>query len=203
MARESNEVPRAYMVPMVVEQTSRGERASDIFSLLLRNRIIFLGTPIDEQIANLVVAELLHLESEQSDRDIAIYVNSPGGSVYAGLAIYDTMQFVRPAVQTMCVGMAMGIGALIVLGGTRGKRVALPHAKILLNQVSGGFEGEVSDIEIQAREVLALGRRLEEIIAKHTGQPLAKVASDLERDSYMSSEEALAYGVIDRVISHR
>ena len=170
------------VIPMVTWQDAREEWVVDIYSRLLQDRIIFLGTPIDEQIANLVVAELLHLESEQSDRDIAIYVNSPGGSVYAGLAIYDTMQFVRPDVQTMCVGIAMGMGALIVLGGTRGKRVALPHAKILLNQVSGGFEGEVSDIEIQAREVLALGRRLEEIIAEHTGQPLAKVASDLERD---------------------
>jgi ATP-dependent Clp protease, protease subunit len=172
----------------------------DIYSRLLQDRIIFLGTPIDEQIANLVVAELLQLESEQSDRDIAIYVNSPGGSVYAGLAIYDTMQFVRPDVQTMCVGMAMGMGALIVLGGTRGKRVALPHAKILLNQVSGGFEGEVSDIEIQAREVLALGRRLEQIIAEHTGQPLARVASDPERDSYMSSVGAAQRGVRVRVV---
>ncbi len=154
------------VIPMVTWQDAREEWVVDIYSRLLGDRIIFLGTPIDEQIANLVVAELLHLESEQSDRDIAIYVNSPGGSVYAGLTIYDTMQFVRPDVQTMCVGIAMGMGALIVLGGTRGKRVALPHAKILLNQVSGGFEGEVSDIEIQAREVLALGRRLEEIIAR-------------------------------------
>jgi len=191
------------VIPMVTWQDAREEWVVDIYSRLLGDRIIFVGTPIDEQIANLVAAELLHLESEQADRDIAIYVNSPGGSVYAGLTIYDTMQFVRPDVQTMCVGIAMGMGALIVLGGARGKRVALPHAKILLNQVSGGFEGEVSDIEIQAREVLALGRRLEEIIAEHTGQPLAKVASDLERDFYMSSEEALAYGVIDRVISHR
>jgi ATP-dependent Clp protease protease subunit len=191
------------VIPMVTWQDAREEWVVDIYSRLLQDRIIFVGTPIDEQIANLVVAELLHLESEQTDRDIAIYVNSPGGSVYAGLTIYDTMQFVRPDVQTICVGIAMGMGALIVLGGTRGKRVALPHAKILLNQVSGGFEGEVSDIEIQAREVLALGRRLEEIIAGHTGQPLAKVASDLERDYYLSSEEALAYGVIDRVISHR
>jgi ATP-dependent Clp protease protease subunit len=190
-------------IPMVTWRDGREEWVVDIYSRLLQDRIIFLGTPIDEQIANLVVAELLHLESEQSDRDIAIYVNSPGGSVYAGLTIYDTMQFVRPDVQTMCVGSAMGMGALIVLGGTRGKRVALPHAKILLNQVSGGFEGEASDIEIQAREVLALGRRLEQIIAEHTGQPLAKVTSDLERDSYLSSEEAVAYGVIDRVISHR
>ena len=191
------------LIPMVTWKDAREEWVVDIYSRLLQDRIIFLGTPIDEQIANLVVAELLHLESEQSDRDIAIYVNSPGGSVYAGLTIYDTMRFVRPDVQTICVGSAMGMGALIVLGGTRGKRVALPHAKILLRQVSGGFEGEVSDIEIQAREVLALGRRLAEIIAEHTGQPLAKVASDLERDSYLSSEEALAYGVIDRVISHR
>jgi ATP-dependent Clp protease protease subunit len=199
----AQETQMTLVMPMVTWQDAREEWVVDIYSRLLQDRIIFLGTPIDEQIANLVVAELLHLESEQSDRDIAMYVNSPGGSVYAGLTIYDTMQFVRPDVQTMCVGIAMGMGALIVLGGTRGKRVALPHAKILLNQVSGGFEGEVSDIEIQAREVLALGRRLEEIIAEHTGQPLAKVASDLERDYYMSSEEALAYGVIDRVISHR
>jgi len=169
----------------------------------LAERIIFLGTPIDEEIANLVVAELLHLESEHPDRDIAIYVNSPGGSVYAGLTIYDTMQFVKPDVQTMCVGSAMGMGALIVLGGTRGKRVALPHAKIMLNQVSGGFEGETSDVEIQARELLALGRRLEGIIAEHTGQPLEKVASDLGRDFYLSSEEAVSYGVIDRVLTER
>jgi ATP-dependent Clp protease, protease subunit len=197
------ETQMTLVIPMVTWQDTREEWVVDIYSRLLGDRIIFLGTPIDEQIANLVVAELLHLESEESDRDIAIYVNSPGGSVYAGLTIYDTMQFVRPDVQTMCVGVAMGMGALIVLGGARGKRVALPHAKILLNQVSGGFEGETSDIEIQAREMLALGRSLEGIIAEHTGQPLAKVASDLERDHYLSAEEALTYGVIDRVISHR
>jgi ATP-dependent Clp protease, protease subunit len=191
------------VIPMVTWRDGREEWVVDIYSRLLRDRIIFLGTPIDEEIANLIVAELLHLESEQSDRDIAIYVNSPGGSVYAGLMIYDTMQFVRPDVQTMCVGCAMGMGAVIVLGGTRGKRVALPHAKIMLNQVYGGFEGEGSDVEIQAREVLALGRRLEEIIAEHTGQLLAKVTSDLKRDHYMSSEEAVSYGVIDRVIAHR
>ena len=191
------------VIPMVTWRDAREEWVVDIYSRLLAERIIFLGTPIDEEIANLVVAELLHLESEEPDRDIALYVNSPGGSVYAGLTIYDTMQFVKPAVQTLCIGSAMGIAAVIVLGGTSGKRVALPHAKIVLNQVSGGFEGETSDVEIQARELLALGRRLEGIIAEHTGQPLAKVASDLARDLYMSSEEAVSYGVIDRVLSPR
>ena len=188
---------------MVTWRDAREEWVVDIYSRLLAERIIFLGTPIDEEIANLVVAELLHLESEEPDRDIALYVNSPGGSVYAGLTIYDTMQFVKPAVQTLCVGSAMGIAAVIVLGGASGKRVALPHAKIVLNQVSGGFEGETSDVEIQARELLALGRRLEGIIAEHTGQPLAKVASDLGRDLYLSSEEAVSYGVIDRVLPPR
>ena len=188
---------------MVTWRDARDEWVVDIYSRLLAERIIFLGTPIDEQIANLVVAELLHLESEESDRDIAIYINSPGGSVYAGLTIYDTMQFVKPDVQTLCIGSAMGAAAVIVLGGTSGKRAALPHAKILLTQVSGGFEGVTSDVEIQARELLALGRRLEEIIAEHTGQPLEKVADDLGRDLYLSSEEAVSYGVIDRVLSHR
>ena len=191
------------LIPMVTWRDAREEWVVDIYSRLLGDRIIFLGTPIDEQIANLVVAELLHLESEQPDRDIAIYVNSPGGSVYAGLTIYDTMQFVKPDVQTMCVGSAMGMAAVIVLGGTTGKRVALPHAKMLLNQVSGGFEGQATDIEIQAREVINVKRRLEEIIAEHTGQPLEKVASDLGRDLYLSSEEAVSYGVIDRVLSPR
>ena len=197
------ETETAMLIPTVTWRDAREEWVVDIYSRLLAERIIFLGTPIDEEIANLVVAELLHLESEHPDRDIAIYVNSPGGSVYAGLTIYDTMQFVKPDVQTMCVGSAMGMGALIVLGGTRGKRVALPHAKIMLNQVSGGFEGETSDVEIQARELLALGRRLEGIIAEHTGQPLEKVASDLGRDFYLSSEEAVSYGVIDRVLTER
>jgi ATP-dependent Clp protease, protease subunit len=191
------------VIPMVTWRDAREEWVVDLYSRLLQDRIIFVGTPIDEQIANLVVAELLHLESEQSDRDIAIYVNSPGGSVYAGLTIYDTMQFVRPDVQTTCVGIAMGMGALIVLGGTRGKRVALPHAKILLNQVSGGFEGEASDIEIQAREVLALGRRLEQIIAEHTGQPLEKVSKDTDRDFILTAPEAKEYGAVDEILSRR
>ena len=191
------------LIPMVIEQDSRGERAFDIYSRLLKERIIFLGTPIDDQIANLVVAELLHLESEDPDKDISIYVNSPGGGVYAGLTIYDTMQFVKPDVQTMCVGTALSMGALLLAGGTKGKRMALPNAKILLHQVSGGFEGQASDIEIQAREVISVKRRLEEIIALHSGQPLEKVSKDMERDYFLSAEDAKEYGIIDRVIAHR
>ena len=187
---------------MVIEEDSRGERAFDIYSRLLRDRIIFLGTPIDDQIANLVVAELLHLESEEPDRDISIYINSPGGSVYAGLTIYDAMQFVRPDIQTTCVGIAMSMGALLLVSGTNGKRVALPNAKILLHQLSGGFEGQATDIEIQAREVISVKRRLEEIIAEHSGQPLERVSKDMERDYFMTSEEAREYGIIDRVIAH-
>ena len=190
------------VIPMVIEQDSRGERAFDIYSRLLRDRIIFLGTPIDDQIANLVVAELLHLESEEPDRDISIYINSPGGSVYAGLTIYDAMQYVRPDIQTTCVGIAVAMGALLLAGGTHGKRTALPNAKILLLQLSGGFEGQATDIEIQAREVIKVKRRLEEIIAEHTGQPLDRVSKDTERDYFMTSEEAREYGIIDRVIAH-
>src|ERR671939_1007406 len=159
------------LVPMVVEQTSRGERAFDIYSRLLNERIIFLGTPIDDQIANLIVAQLLHLESEDPDKDINIYINSPGGSVYAGLAIYDTMRFIKPDVATTCVGIAMSMGALLLAAGAAGKRPALPNAKILIHQVSGGFQGQGTDIEIQARETINLKRRLEEIIAQHTNQP--------------------------------
>jgi ATP-dependent Clp protease, protease subunit len=190
------------VIPMVIEQDSRGERAFDIYSRLLKDRIIFLGTPIDDQIANLVVAELLHLESEEPDRDISIYINSPGGSVYAGLTIYDAMQFVRPEIQATCVGLAVSMGALLLAGGTKGKRLALPNAKILIHQVSGGFEGQATDIEIQAREVINVKRRLEEIIAGHTGQPLERVSKDMERDYFMTAEEAREYGIIDRVITH-
>jgi ATP-dependent Clp protease, protease subunit len=190
------------VIPMVIEQDSRGERAFDIYSRLLKDRIIFLGTPIDDQIANLVVAELLHLESEEPDRDISIYINSPGGSVYAGLTIYDAMQFVRPDIQTTCVGIAMSMGALLLAGGTKAKRAALPNAKTLLHQVSGGFEGQATDIEIQAREVISVKRRLEEIIAEHSGQPLERVSKDMERDYFMTPEEAREYGIIDRVIAH-
>jgi ATP-dependent Clp protease protease subunit len=188
---------------MVIEQDSGGERAFDIYSRLLQERIIFLGEPIDEEIANLVVAELLHLESEDPARDIAIYVNSPGGFVSAGLTVYDTMQFVKPDVQTICVGMAMSMAALLLAAGAKGKRMALPNAKILLHQVSGGFEGQATDIEIQAREVISAKRRLEEIIALHSGQPLDKVSTDMERDYFLSAEEAKDYGIIDRVIAHR
>jgi ATP-dependent Clp protease, protease subunit len=188
---------------MVVEQTSRGERAFDIYSRLLNERIIFLGTPVTEDIANLIVAQLIHLESEDPDKDVSIYVNSPGGSVYAGLAIYDAMQFIKPDIQTICVGVAMSMGALLLAGGAQDKRMALPNSKILIHQVSGGFSGQATDIEIHAKEIIDVRRRLDEIIAKHTGQPLDKVAKDTERDYFMSAEEAKEYKIVDRVIEHR
>ena len=191
------------LIPMVVEQTSRGERAFDIYSRLLNERIIFLGTPIDDQIANLIIAQLIHLESEDPDKDISIYINSPGGSVYAGLAVYDTMQYIKPDVQTVCVGIAMSMGALLLAGGTSGKRMALPNSKILIHQVSSGFQGQATDIEIQAREVINIKRRLEEIIAFHTNQALDKVAKDMERDYFMTADEAKEYGIIDTVVVER
>jgi ATP-dependent Clp protease protease subunit len=191
------------LIPMVIEQTSRGERSFDIYSRLLNERIIFLGTPVDDQIANLIVAQLLHLESEDPDKDVQIYINSPGGSVYSGLAIYDTMQFIKPDVQTTCVGIAMSMGALLLAGGAAGKRFALPNAKILIHQVSGGFQGQASDIEIAARETIALKRRLEEIIAQHSGQEIEKVSKDMERDYFLTAQESQEYGIIDRVIDHR
>jgi ATP-dependent Clp protease protease subunit len=191
------------LIPMVIEQTSRGERAFDIYSRLLNERIVFLGTPVDDQIANLIVAQLLHLESEEPDKDISIYINSPGGSVYAGLAIYDTMQFIKPDVSTICVGIAMSMGALLLAGGAKGKRMALPNAKILIHQVSSGFQGQATDIEIQARETINMKRRMEEIIANHTEQPLEKVSKDMERDYFMTAQEADEYGIIDTVITQR
>jgi ATP-dependent Clp protease, protease subunit len=191
------------VIPMVIEQTSRGERAFDIYSRLLNERIIFLGTPVDDQIANLIVAQLLHLESEDPDKDIALYINSPGGVVYPGLAIYDTMQFIKPDVQTICVGMAMSMGAIILAGGAKGKRMALPNAKILIHQGSAGFHGQPTDIEIQAREVINLKRLMEEIMSKHTDQELDKVSRDMDRDYYMTAQEAKDYGIIDVVIEHR
>jgi ATP-dependent Clp protease protease subunit len=203
-ARETGRYPARAMsplVPMVVEQTSRGERAFDIYSRLLNERIVFLGTPVTDDIANLIVAQLLHLESEDPDKDISLYINSPGGSVYAGLAIYDTMQFIKPDVQTICVGVAMSMGALLLAGGADGKRMALPNAKILIHQVSGGFSGQAADIEIHAREIIDIRRKLDEIIAKHTKQPLEKVSGDTDRDYFMSAEEAQEYNIIDRVIS--
>jgi ATP-dependent Clp protease protease subunit len=189
------------LIPMVIEQTSRGERSFDIYSRLLNERIVFLGTPIDDQIANLMVAQLLHLESEDPDKDISIYINSPGGSVYSGLAIYDTMQFIKPDVQTICVGVAMSMGAFLLAGGAKGKRMALPNAKILIHQVSSGFSGQASDIEIHAREIIQLRTTLDEILAQNTGQSLEKVSKDTERDYFMSSEEAVNYGIVDRVIT--
>jgi len=191
------------LIPMVIEQTSRGERSFDIYSRLLNERIIFLGTQVDDQIANLIVAQLLHLESEDPDKDISVYVNSPGGSVYAGLAIYDTMQFVKPDVSTICIGIAMSMGALLLAGGAEGKRFSLPNSKILIHQVSSGFQGQATDIEIQAREIIGTKRRLEEIISKHSGQDIEKVSKDMERDYFMTAEEAKEYGIIDRVIEHR
>ena len=191
------------LIPMVIEQTSRGERSFDIYSRLLNERIIFLGTPIDDQIANLIVAQLIHLESEDPEKDIQIYINSPGGQVYSGLAIYDTMQYIKPDIQTTCVGIAMSMGAIILAGGAKGKRVALPNAKILIHQVWGGFQGQATDIEIQARETINLKRRLEEILADHTGRSIEQVSKDMERDYFLSSQEAQEYGIIDNVIAHR
>jgi ATP-dependent Clp protease protease subunit len=188
---------------MVVEQTSRGERAFDIYSRLLNERIIFLGSPVDDQIANLIVAQLIHLESEDPDKDISIYINSPGGSVYAGMAIYDTMQFIKPDVQTICVGIAMSMGALLLAGGAPGKRMSLPNSKILIHQVSAGFQGQATDIEIHAREIIEMRKRLDDVYAKHTGQPIEKVSRDTERDYFMSADEAKEYGIIDAVIAHR
>jgi ATP-dependent Clp protease, protease subunit len=191
------------LIPMVIEQTSRGERSFDIYSRLLNERIIFLGTQVDDQIANLIIAQLLHLESEDPDKDINLYINSPGGSVYSGLAIYDTMQFIKPDVATTCVGIAMSMGALLLAGGAAGKRTALPNSKILIHQVWGGYQGQASDIEIHARETIALKRKLEEIMSHHTSKEIDKVRTDMDRDYFMTAEEATEYGIIDRVITHR
>ncbi len=190
------------LIPMVIEQTARGEREFDIYSRLLNERIIFLGTPIDDQIANLIVAQLLHLESEDPDKDISIYINCPGGSIYSGLAIYDTMQFIKPDIQTICVGIAMSMGSLLLTGGTKDKRFALPNSRLLMHQPSAGFEGQASDIEIHAREVLKIRERIDEIYAKHTGQPFEQVHSDMERDRFFKADQAVEYGLIDRVIDH-
>jgi ATP-dependent Clp protease protease subunit len=192
--------PYAQLVPMVIETTSRGEREYDIYSRLLSERIIFLGTPIEDQVANLVVAQLLHLEAEDPDKDVSIYINSPGGSVYSGLAIYDTMQFIKPDVRTMCVGMAMSIAALLLTGGTKGKRAALPNSRMLIHQPSAGFQGQATDVEIQAREVLAQRERLDESFALHTGRSKDEVHKDMERDRFFAADQAVEYGLIDSVI---
>jgi ATP-dependent Clp protease protease subunit len=190
------------LVPIVVERSARGEREYDIFSRLLNERIVFLGQPVDDQIANLVVAQLLHLESVDPDKDISIYINTPGGSIYAGLAIYDTMQFIRPDVQTICCGIAMSMGSLLLAGGAAGKRMSLPNSRILIHQPSAGFEGMATDIEIHAREIMKTRERIDEIYAHHTGQPLEQVHRDMERDRFFGAEQAVEYGLIDRVIEH-
>jgi ATP-dependent Clp protease, protease subunit len=191
------------LVPMVVQQDSRGERSYDIYSRLLGERVVFLGQPVDDAVANLIVAQIIHLESEDPDKDISLYINCPGGQVYAGLAIYDAMQFVKPDVQTICYGIGMSMGALLLTGGADGKRMALPNARILIHQPSGGFEGQATDIEIHARETLDLRKRLDEIYAKHTGKSVKQVNADQERDRFMSAADAVSYGLIDRVIEQR
>jgi ATP-dependent Clp protease, protease subunit len=188
------------LIPMVIEQSPRGERSFDIYSRLLNERIVFIGTPVDDEIANLVVAQLLHLESEDDQKDISLYINSPGGVVYSGLAIYDTMQFVKPDVQTICFGVAMSMGSLLLAGGAPGKRMSLPNSRILIHQPSGGFQGQAADIEIHARETLELRRHVDEIYARHTGQTVARVHDDMDRDRYFTAEQARDYGLIDRVI---
>jgi ATP-dependent Clp protease, protease subunit len=188
------------LVPTVIEHNSRGDREYDLYSRLLNERIVFVGTPIDDEVSNLIVAQLLHLESADPEKDISIYVNSPGGDVYSGLAIYDTMQFIKPDVQTICFGVAASMGSLLLTGGAKGKRLALPNSKILIHQPSAGFEGQATDIDIHAREVLALRGRIDEIYAEHTGRPLEQIHDDLERDRFFSASEAADYGLIDRVI---
>jgi ATP-dependent Clp protease, protease subunit len=188
------------LVPMVIERSARGEREYDIYSRLLNERIVFLGSPVDDQVANLIVAQLLHLESVDPDKDISIYINCPGGAIYAGLAVYDTMQFIKPDVATICVGVAMSMGSLLLAGGAKGKRMSLPNSRMLIHQPSAGFEGQSSDIEIHAREILKVRGRIDEIYALHTGQPLEQVHNDMERDRFFKPDEAAEYGLIDRVI---
>ena len=191
------------LIPMVVEQSSRGERAYDIYSRLLKERVVFLVGPVDDPVANVVVAQLLFLESENPDKDINLYINSPGGNVSSGLAIYDTVQFIKPDVSTICVGLAASMGALLLAGGAKGKRYCLPHSRLMIHQPSGGAYGQATDIDIHAREILRLRERLNEVLAAHTGQPLEKIAIDTERDNFMGAEEAVAYGLVDQVLSSR
>ena len=197
------EITGSGLVPMVVEQSARGERAYDIFSRLLKERVIFLVGPVEDHMANLVVAQLLFLESENPDKDIHLYINSPGGSVSAGLAIYDTMQFIKPDVATMCIGQAASMGALLLTAGAAGKRYSLPHSRMMIHQPLGGFQGQASDIEIHANEIIKVRERLNTIMVRHTGQPMEKIAQDTDRDFFMSGEESAAYGLIDKVITDR
>jgi ATP-dependent Clp protease protease subunit len=191
------------LVPMVVEQSARGERAYDIYSRLLKERVIFCVGPVEDHMANLIVAQLLFLESENPDKDIHLYINSPGGSVTAGLAIYDTMQFIRPHVTTMCIGQAASMGALLLAGGEKGKRYALPHSRIMIHQPLGGFQGQATDIEIHAREILLIREKLNRILANHTGQDIERIGQDTDRDNFMSAEQSVAYGLIDQVLDRR
>jgi ATP-dependent Clp protease protease subunit len=200
---KNQEIQGLNLVPMVVEQTARGERAYDIYSRLLKDRLVFLIGPVEDNVANLIVAQLLFLESENPDKDIHLYINSPGGSVSAGLAIYDTMQFIKPDVSTMCVGQAASMGALLLSGGKKGKRYCLPHTRVMIHQPLGGFQGPASDIDIHAREILKAREQLNEILARHTGQSLEKIRQDTERDHFLGAEEAKAYGLIDEVLLHR
>jgi len=192
-----------YLVPMVVEQTSRGERAYDIFSRLLKDRIIFVGTPIDDADANLIIAQLIFLEAEDPEKDIHVYINCPGGSVTAGLAIYDTMCYIKPAVETICMGQAASMGALLLSAGTKGKRFALPHARIMIHQPLGGVQGQATDIDIQAKEILRMREEVNRILVEHTGQPLEKIQRETDRDFFMSAQQAKEYGLIDEVIASR
>jgi ATP-dependent Clp protease, protease subunit len=191
------------LVPMVVEQTNRGERAYDIYSRLLKDRIIFLGNAIDDHVANLVVAQMLFLESEDPDKDINLYINSPGGAVYAGMAIYDTMQYIKPAVSTICVGLAASFGAVLLAAGASGKRFALPNSRVMLHQPAGGAHGQAVDIEIHAREIIKIRETLNEILAKHTGQPVERISKDTDRDFFISAEDSKKYGIIDDILVHR
>ena len=191
------------LVPMVVEQTARGERAYDIYSRLLKERLIFIVGPIDDVMANLVVAQLLFLESENPDKDVALYINSPGGIVSSGLAIYDTMQFIKPDVTTICLGQAASMGSLLLSGGTKGKRYCLPHSRVMIHQPSGGYQGQSTDIEIHTREIIELRERLNRILSNHTGQPIERIKTDTDRDNFMSAEQAVAYGIVDHVLEKR
>ncbi len=191
------------LIPMVIEQTSRGERAYDIYSRLLKERVIFCVGPVEDHMANLIVAQLLFLESENPDKDVYLYINSPGGSVSAGLAIYDTMQFIQPQVSTMCIGQAASMGALLLAGGQAGKRYCLPHSRVMIHQPLGGYQGQATDIAIHAKEILLVREKLNAILARHTGQPLEKVDRDTERDNFMSGDEAVAYGLVDQVLAAR
>ena len=203
MTKEISQEPMMNLVPMVVEQSARGERAYDIYSRLLKERVIFIVGPVEDHMANLVVAQILFLESENPDKDISIYINSPGGSVTAGMAIYDTMQFTKPDISTLCIGQAASMGAVLLAGGTNGKRYALPHSRVMIHQPLGGFQGQASDFDIHAKEILKIREQLNQVLANHTGQSMETIGKDTERDNFMDSAEAMEYGLIDKVLTTR